>query len=153
MVYPHVSLTFLHPDPHFFIFHRRKKWNSEARKSKCIMWPKMWGRSEGERERITWLKRPVHRSWRGVMWVCEGKIEKTFFLVRIRHAYWWIRNAYWEITQGYDETTLGINSSEESVGFGLSVRAVRTGSPSGRTMLSCPIKNKGAPKRMLLWLW
>ena len=31
-------------------------------------------------------------------------------------------------------TTLGINSSRESVGFGLSVRAVRTGSPTGRTI-------------------
>ena len=29
--------------------------------------------------------------------------------------------------------TLGINSNYESVGFGLSVRAERTGSPSGRT--------------------
>ena len=30
-------------------------------------------------------------------------------------------------------SNLGINSSWESVGFGLSVRAERTGSPSGRT--------------------
>ena len=44
-----------------------------------------------------------------------------------------IRNAYWKITVGYGEATWGINSSRESVGFGLSVRAVRTGSPSGRT--------------------
>ena len=29
--------------------------------------------------------------------------------------------------------TLGINSNYESVGFGRSVRAERTGSPSGRT--------------------
>ena len=37
------------------------------------------------------------------------------------------------LPQSYDETTLGINGSRESVGFGLSVRAERTGSPSGRT--------------------
>ena len=30
-------------------------------------------------------------------------------------------------------SNLGINGSRESVGFGLSVRAERTGSPSGRT--------------------
>ena len=53
--------------------------------------------------------------------------------MQIRNAYSPIRYPYYEITQGYDEATLGINSSRESVGFGLSVRPVRTGSPSGRT--------------------
>ena len=53
--------------------------------------------------------------------------------MQIRNAYSPIRYPYYEITQGYDEATLGINSSRESVGFGLSVRAERTGSPSGRT--------------------
>ena len=53
--------------------------------------------------------------------------------MQIRNAYSPIRYPYYEITQGYDETTLGINGSRESVGFGLSVQAERTGSPSGRT--------------------
>jgi hypothetical protein len=53
--------------------------------------------------------------------------------MRIRDAYSPIRHPYYEITQGYDETTLGINGSRESVSLGLSVRAERTGSPSGRT--------------------
>ena len=44
-----------------------------------------------------------------------------------------IRNAYWKITLGYGATTFSLNSSSQSVGFGLSVRPVRTGSPSGRT--------------------
>ena len=56
--------------------------------------------------------------------------------MQIRNAYSPIRYPYYEITQGYDEATVGINSSRESVGFGLSVRAVRTGSPSGRTKCS-----------------
>ena len=64
---------------------------------------------------------------------CEGHFDKIFFPVQIRNAYSPIRYPYYEITQGYDETTLGINGSRESVGFGLSVRAERTGSPSGRT--------------------
>ncbi len=53
--------------------------------------------------------------------------------MQIRNAYSPIRYPYYEITQGYGGTTLGINSSWESVGFGRSVRAERTGSPSGRT--------------------
>ena len=53
--------------------------------------------------------------------------------MRIRNAYSPIRYPYYKITQGYGETTLGINSSWKSVGFGLSVRGERTGSPSGRT--------------------
>jgi hypothetical protein len=53
--------------------------------------------------------------------------------MQIRNAYSPIRYPYYEITQGYEGTTLGINSSWESVGFGRSVRAERTGSPSGRT--------------------
>ena len=53
--------------------------------------------------------------------------------MQIRNAYSPIRYPYYEITQGYGGTTLGINSSRESVGFGRSVRAERTGSPSGRT--------------------
>ena len=53
--------------------------------------------------------------------------------MQIRNAYSPIRYPYYEITQGYGETTLGINGSWESVGFGRSVRAERTGSPSGRT--------------------
>ena len=61
------------------------------------------------------------------------KSEKTFFLMQIRNAYSPIRYPYYEITQGYDEATLGINSSWKSVGFGLSARGERTGSPSGRT--------------------
>jgi hypothetical protein len=52
--------------------------------------------------------------------------------MQIRNAYSPIRYPYYEITQGYGGTTLGINSSRESVGFGLAVRPVRTGSPSGR---------------------
>ena len=53
--------------------------------------------------------------------------------MQIRNAYFLIRYPYYEITHGYDEATVGINSSRESVGFGRSVRAERTGSPSGRT--------------------
>ena len=53
--------------------------------------------------------------------------------MQIRNAYSPIRYPYYEITQGYEGTTLGINGSRESVGFGLAVRGVRTGSPSGRT--------------------
>ena len=36
-----------------------------------------------------------------------------------------------ENNRGLWGSNLGINSSRESVGFGLSVRAVRTGSPNG----------------------
>ena len=36
---------------------------------------------------LTWLKRPVHRHLRGMTLGCEGKIEKTFFLMQIRNAY------------------------------------------------------------------
>ena len=53
--------------------------------------------------------------------------------MQIRNAYFLIRYPYYEITHGYDEATVGINGSRESVGFGLAVRGVRTGSPSGRT--------------------
>ena len=54
--------------------------------------------------------------------------------MQIRSAYSPIRYPYYEITQGCEGTSLGINGSQESVGFGLSVRAERTGSPSGRTI-------------------
>ena len=53
--------------------------------------------------------------------------------MRIRNAYSPIRYPYYKITQGCFSITLGINSSWESVGFGLSVRDERTGSPSRRT--------------------
>ena len=53
--------------------------------------------------------------------------------MQIRNAYSPIRYPYYKITLGYFPITFCINSSRESVGFGLSVRAERTGSPSGRT--------------------
>ena len=53
--------------------------------------------------------------------------------MQIRSTYYKITQGYGKRTQGYGEITLGINSSWESVGFGRSVRAERTGSPSGRT--------------------
>ena len=107
-----------------------------------------WARFRAENAKICYFAAtllppifPLNRAFNAIWWQDGSKIKKNKISslfswkrwVRLRNAYWEIRNAYWEITQGYDKTPLGLNSCSLSEGFGLSVRAERTGSPCGRT--------------------